>query len=1031
MRRCSFKLAALLSTSLVPALGGSPAVAQSTQADPPVAAAQEATPPVAAGNGDRAKTADIIVTGSRIARKGFDAPTPVTVTDAQDLKLSGQPNVERSLLQLPQVTPGGSTAFSNNVSATGGGFADLNLRGLGSNRNLVLVNGRRFAIVNPSQITDVNTIPQDLIERVEIVTGGSSAVYGSDAIAGVSNFILKDHFTGLKLRAQGNLVEHSKTPTINADLTAGADFADGRGNIVVSLNYMNRKANTRGDFDWSPFSYNLGESCVVNGTGTATLPGQALAVPAGQTCQQAGGMMGYIFSGSNDIPNGRIYGLPAFGGSNAALNAAYVAAGVAGFSSTGITFNDAGTVARPYRAPADSYNINSFNSLQNGQRRYMGNAFAHFDASDALKFYSEFHYSHNRIFSQVAPVNYSSPFILNTDNPYLSPQMQTILRMLDSTETGLTTIVQGPGSYATTPNDGLVVVSLARRFAEVGARSQINTRDVYRGMLGVRGDIGSLSDRFLTDLKYDAYYSLARSSETIAVFNGASKTRFQESLLRGAGGASPLCNMFGQNLSVACVAAIRTDAEATTKAKLQVAQASIAGSLFALPAGPIGFSVGAEWRKTDGRFLPGPNLMAGDVAGYAAILPTRGSVTVKEAFGEIRVPLIHDTFLIKSLSANAGARISDYSLGGVGLVATYFYGAEWEVTRDLNFRGQYQRAIRAPTVGELYAGQVNNFGNGTDPCSSRAATAQQTAEVRALCIATGVPAANVFTLAVQPQSTIFLLSGGNPDLDAERAKTYTAGAVFTPQFIPRLSLSIDYYDIAVSGAIGQLGGGVQNVMNLCYYVTKDASSSYCNAIPRNATTGEVLVSDPIKVLNANTGGIKTRGIDFGLAYRLPLDTGFGIAQDSSIAFRSTFSRLLKFDNTPVQDLPLVNECVGSFGNSCGDPKPRWRGTTRVTWAAGDFSLSLQHRYIGPVTTDRYLVPLRQGSLTVPALNSLAYPRIGAQNYFDLSFNLLIDKRMELYGGANNVANRDMPNITSPGFYDPMGRELFLGVSIHY
>jgi outer membrane receptor protein involved in Fe transport len=1015
----------MLSTSLASLFGSAPVLAQVATA-PAEAEASAATDTQA-----RTPASDIIVTGSRIARKGFDAPTPMTVADSQELKLSGQVNVERSLLELPQVTLGGTNAFSNQVSATGGGFADLNLRGLGSNRNLVLVNGRRFAIVNPSQITDVNTIPQDLIERVEIVTGGSSAVYGSDAIAGVSNFILKDHFTGLKARSQVNLVEHSRTPTFSADLTGGVDFAEGRGNIAVSLNYLNRKANTRGDFQWSPFSYNLGESCVVAGTGTATLPGQALTVPAGQTCQQAGGMVGYIFSGSNDIPNGRIYGLPAPGGANAALNAAYVAAGIGGFNSTGITFNDAGTVARAYAAPGDSYNINRFNSLQNGQRRYMGNAFAHFDVSDALKTYGEFHFSHNRVFSQVAPVNYSSPFVLNVDNPYLSPQIQTVLRLLDSAETGRTTITQGPASFSTTPNDGLAVVSLARRFAEVGPRSQINTRDVYRGMIGFRGDIGSVSERFLTDLKYDAYYSLSRSSETIKVFNGVSKTAFQQSLLRGPGGASPLCNMFGQNLSAACVAAIRTDAEATTRAKLQVGQASLAGSLFPLPAGPVGFSIGAEWRKTDGRFLPGPNLVAGDVAGYAAILPTRGSVTAKEVFGEVRVPLIHDTFLIKSLSANAGARISDYSLSGVGTVTTYFYGVEWQVTRDLNFRGQYQRAIRAPSVGELFAGQVNNFANANDPCSSRAATAQQTAEVRALCVATGVPAANVFTLAVQPQSTVFVLSGGNPNLDAETAKTYTAGLVLTPHFIPRLSLSVDYYDIAVSGAIGQLGGGVQNIMNLCYYVTKDASSSYCNAIPRNATTGEVLISGPIKALNANTGGIKTRGVDFSLAYRLPLDTGLGLAPTSSLAIRSTFSRLLKFNNTPVQDLPVVNECVGSFGNSCGDPKPKWRGSNRVTWTVGDFSLSLQHRYIGPVTTDRYLVPLRQGAAATPSLASLAYPRIGAQNYFDLSFTLLIAKQMEIYAGANNLTNRDMPNITSPGFYDPMGRELFLGVSVTY
>jgi outer membrane receptor protein involved in Fe transport len=986
----------------------------------------QAAAPAATAPAEAPPATDIVVTGSRIARSGFDAPTPVTVTTGEDVKLSGQPNVERALLELPQVANTSVGTFSNVLTGAGGGYADLNLRGFGANRNLVLVNGRRYAIINALGITDTNTIPTSLVERTEIVTGGSSAVYGSDAITGVANFILKRNFEGLEAKAQVNLVPHTTTPTFDLNLTGGKNFAEGRGNIAVSFNYLDRKGNLRGDFDWSRYSYILGESCIVAGSGTATQPGTRLTVPSGQTCQQAGGIIGYVANGSGDVPNGRIFGIPAAGGSNAGLNAAYAAAGLGSLTANGFTFDATGAQVKTYDTVTDGFNTTPYNNLQSGLRRYMANGFGHFDFSDAARLYGEFHYSHNEQAVQIAPANYNAPFLINTNNPYLSAPVREILRQLDLAETATSTVTHGATTFSNAPNDGLAQVSFGRRFTELGARAGENTRDVVRFAVGMDGKIGNVGDHVLTDLKYDIYYTYSHAREDLAVRNGVSKSKLQQNML-SVGGAAPVCDPFGQNLSATCLAALRVDALSRNNAALQVAQASLTGNLAPLPAGPAGFSLGVEWRKTTASFIPSAALAQGDVAGYNAALPTSGSVNVRELFGEVRLPLIHDTPLIRDLSLNAGFRGSDYSLSGVGKVWTYFYGADWQVSREISLRVQHQRAIRAPSVGELYAGVSTFSATLNDPCSARSATAQQTASVRALCVATGVPAASVFTQSVQPAPFIYAQSGGNPNLKAEKSDTFTAGLVLRPSFLPRLSFSADYFNIKVDGAISALGGGAQNVFNLCYYVIQDANSEFCRAIPRSSSTGEILDSNPARILNANTGGLRTRGIDFGAVYRIPLDIG---SHHSTIDLRSNYTYLLEYTVTPVQALPISNRCEGAFGPTCGDAKPVWRGTTRVTWRMDDLSLSLRHRYIGPVTSDRYLVPLRQGA-TPPSLSSIAFPHIDAQHYFDLSFNLDVTKQFSLYGGANNVFNRDMPNTSSVGLYDPMGTELFLGVSVRY
>jgi iron complex outermembrane receptor protein len=975
-------------------------------------------------------TGDVVVTGSRIARNGFDAPTPVNVVDAQEVKLSGNLNIERTLQQIPQTVAsqlGGAT--SNTVP---GGYADVNLRGFGSTRNLVLVNGRRFAIFGPEQVVDLNTIPSTLIARTEIVTGGSSAVYGSDAITGVVNFIMRNDFEGVEARGQVNLAAPTATPTYNVDLTVGGNFADGRGNVVVSANYLDRGSITRGQRGDFAF-LSLADACVVKGTASATGPGTPFTPPAGQGCVAGGGELGFVASGSGDIPNGRFSGIPSFGGTNAALNAAYAAAGLTGLGGRGFTFNDAGTAARVAITPQDDFNLGPDNYLIQPQKRWMINSFAHYDFTDAITGYAEFHYSNNEVSARLAPTNVGAPTLFNVNNPYLTPALREVFRQLDLAETGTATVVSGTATRTTTPGDGLALVTAGRRYVEVGPRQATERRNVFRVAGGLRGDLGSASDDFLTDLKWDAYYTYSRSENTLLLQNALSRSRLQASLLSN-GTAAPVCNIFGGNVTEACASAIRINATNSTIATQQVAQASLTGNLFRLPAGPVGFSGGYEWRNVSASFSPDSFLASGDVAGFNPGLPTSGKVTVNEGFGEVRVPLIHNTPLIDSLAFNGAFRYSKYSLEGVGGQWTYSAGLDWRVIPDMTLRGQYQRAIRAPNVGELYGGINRVVGAATDPCSSRAPASQQTAAVRAVCIATGVPAANVFTLAVQPNNIIPADFGGNPNLGAEKSNTYTAGAVFTPRFAPGLYLSVDYFNIDLEGAIAALGGGLQNSFNLCYLTLQDASSEYCRAFTRDPRTGEL--NDPFvaRILNANTGSLKTSGIDFAGRYRVPLGWN-----NAALELNSSYTYLIEFTSTPVAAFPNIqNKCAGAFGTTCGQPLPYWRGTSRATLNFGDFSISARHRYIGPVTTDRYLVPVRQNAATAPPITNFAFPKLNAQHYLDLSFSATVGRTVEFFGGVNNVLDNNPP-ITTQGpnsntysaTYDVLGPEVFLGATVKF
>jgi len=974
---------------------------------------------------------EVVVTGSRLSARGFKAPTPVTVIGSEEIGLSGTQNVETLLNDTPQFL--GSQNNGPTANTVPGGTATLNLRGFGAQRNLVLVNGRRFTITGPDQTTDINTIPASLIKRVETVTGGSSAVYGSDAITGVVNFIMKDDFQGVELTAEARQDTHTKTKTYTADLTFGTNFADDRGNVVVALNYLDRGGYSRADRGgWAMPT--MADGCVTAASYSDTRPGTPLAIPAGQTCLTAGGRPGLIFGGSGTIPNGRFVtvGSP----SSASLTAALAAAGLSGLGSRGFTFDNAGKVARPATTPGDDYDLAPANYIVIPQRRWLANMSGHYEFNAHVTGYAEANYSNNRVSMQLAPSGFGGNFLLNVNNPYLTPQLQEVLRQLDQLEVGTVRATNGTSSLTTTAGDGLAILNINRRVPEIGNRTNTSDRSAFRSAIGLRGDLGSVSDSYLRNLKYDAYYTYTRTTDTSTSGGAISLSKVQAGLL-SVNGAAPLLNIFGANLSPQGISSIAVASTNYTESSQQVLAASLAGELFDTWAGPIDFSTGAEYRKASARFVPDSFLASGDVSGFNAAQPTQGSESVKEVYGEVRVPLLKDSPLGERASVNGAFRYSDYDLAGVGGVWTYSVGGEYAPISDVTLRGQFQHAIRAPNVGELFGGNTTSGPSAVDPCSSRQPTAQQTAAVRAICVATGVPAASVFSLAVQPNTFISQVSGGNPNVGPEKSDTTTFGVVLQPRFLSGLMLSVDYFKINLDGAIAPLGGGIANTLSLCYNTIQDASSAFCKAITRDPLTGQIAAPGYVTTTNGNTGGLKTSGVDINANYRFNLAWGpFG---DSRFDIGTNLTYTDEFTATPVQALPATkNYCVGSFGPTCGQPIPRWKGASRISWRSGPATLSLRHRYIGEVTVDTYLLPKRLGA-AFPDKATLTTPVIKAQSYFDLTGAYDVTKDLSVTAGVRNLFDKNPPivgssapsNNTFSATYDVEGRVVYASVTARF
>ncbi|PHQ63112.1 MAG: hypothetical protein COC10_07905 [Sphingobium sp.] len=944
---------ALLRTGVAPAILGAALISSAAIAQDTAVLPQD-TEAGAAASGDV-----IVVTGSRIARRNLDTPAPIAVVGQEEFKLSGTVNVEQVINTLPQVIPG-TTSFSNNP---GGGVSTLNLRGLGATRTMVLVNGRRWMFYDASQLVDLNTIPTFLLEDVNVVTGGASAVYGSDALAGVVDFTLRKDLVGVEAGAQYNITGDGDGRRYEAYIALGTELGDGRGHATVYGEYYNRASVFQGARGFSNEA--LGE----NDDSTGLIPGGSSTTPQGRFTSTIS---------ADACPTGNV------------------------FCSPGAFYGSAG-VSRP-RTAADLYNFAPANYLQVPQERYLLGGYADYEIADGHTAYTEVTFVNNRVANELAATPVTGTFNVNIAavSPFISASDIAALTQLDGIA----------GASGSTVGDGVVPLSIQRRVIESGSRNSLDERNAFRFLVGMRGPI--------TDaISYDAYYSYARTRNSNIQAGNISRSAFQ----RGLDGTDPAINIFGPGtLTQPMVDQISILAQNGDVSTLQVANASISGSLFNFGMGgdDVGFALGGEYRKMSSEFIPDTALSSGDVIGFNAGDPTAGSYNVKEIFAELRIPIAANKPGIYQLEVTGAGRYSDYSLGAVGGVWTYAAGATYAPIRDITFRGQYARAVRAPNVSELFGGQAVGFPTAQDPCAQAAAATDAT--VRDLCVATGVPAAAVGTAGVQINSQIQGVFGGNPDLQEETSDSYTAGVVLRPSFVPGLSITADWYNITVKNSISVLGGGLGNSLDLCYNQIQDVNSVYCQAFvgSRNALgqfDGEV----PPAILNANVGKLEVEGVDIDISYSKPM--GFGLfGEESRINFQFMGTYTIKNNVTPVADLPdIVNECAGKFGVlACGDPTPKYKWTTRLSWIDGPLTSSFRWRHLSSVrddddTTDYFV------------------EKIPSYNLFDLSFSADVTENFNMSMGVNNIFNKT-PKIlgfnqeqanTYPGTYDVLGRDFFV------
>jgi iron complex outermembrane receptor protein len=968
----------------------------------------------AAADTANGEVSEIVVTGTRIPSPNLTSIAPVTTVGNADIKAQGVTRIEDITNSLPQVFAGQGSSISNGST----GAATVNLRGLGSSRTLVLIDNRRLMPGDPADpAADLNFIPAALVERVDVLTGGASATYGADAVAGVVNFIMLKNFEGVRLDAQYSGYQHSnheggiqsvlstaashasdpsqfKFPTGSSfdgegsevSLTLGANAPDGKGNITAYATYRQNNPILEGQRDFS--------SCTLN-SGT---------------------------------PNFAEFGC---GGSGTAFPAR-----VGSFVVDPTTFN----TFRP-RTGADVFNFGPANFFVRPDERYSLGAFAHYEIAPWAEAYMDTMFMDDNSTSQIAAGGiFAGTFNVNCANPLLSAQQSSVLL----STTGASCAANPGGTFTGT---------VARRLqsAEAGGRDQELRHSDYRIVIGLRGDLGK-------NWNYDGYMQYGSVEFNAKQTGNFNTSRIQQALNvvqtptgpQCAPGADPGCvplNIFtSQFISPAAIKFLDATSFSSGNTTERVVSLAFTGKLgdyglkSPMASEGVGVAFGAEYRREHldsvADFLSTNGLVNGN---GGANPPVNGGFDVYELFGEARVPLISDMPLAKDVSLELGYRFSSYS--SVGDTNTYKVGGEWEVIDGLRFRAGYNRAVRAPNVVELFSPQNVVLDGTQDPCAGLTAGNP----LVATC-------ANVFHLTTTQVLAIEKNSanqyngqvGGNPNLKPEISDTYTGGVVFQPSFVPGLSVSLDYFNIKVDQFISNIGENL--ILNQC---VTTANPFFCNLVHREPGNNSLFI-DPtgfVQDTTLNTGSLKTTGVDLNVAYRTDL-SALGLGDNGSISANLVGTWLDSLDTQSLPGGPTYN-CKGLYGTVCGIPAPEWRHKLRVTWntpySYGDWvktlSFSAQWRYFGKVNLDAYS---GDPQLNNPGLQYETDRTFHAMNYLDLTANFTVHNNLNFRVGVNNVFDKDPPIVgasncpagncnggTFAQVYDALGRFVFVGLSADF
>ncbi len=932
---------------------------------------------------------EVVVTGSRIIRKNLVTASPVTTMDAAEITFSGTTRIEDLLNTLPQTFNAQNSTVANGATGT----ATVNLRGLGSSRTLVLLNGRRMQPGDPlSPSTDLNFIPSALVKRVDILTGGASSVYGSDAVAGVVNFILDTDFEGVRADAQYSFYQHNNRNKAiqdinraknfdvpsgsitdggawNLSLALGGSFADDRGHASAYLSYRQINNIPKSNRDYS--------NCALTATTGGTVCG-----------------------GSSTTPWGTFW----------TDNADYLVDPV-----TGDFIERNGEV----------FNYGPYNFYQRDDKNYTGGAFINYEVNDYIEVYTEFMFMDDRTNAQIAPSgNFYRTNSINCDNPMLSPEQVAII----------CTAFGKSGSESAT-------LWMGRRNVEGGPRNADIRHTAYRMVTGFKGD---LDDNW----SYDVYGMYGSSIYQEAYTNDLNVTRIRRALdvivdpdtglpacRTAIDGTDPSCvpwNVFKKDgVTQAAVDYITGIGIAKGETKTQIVSGSLSGSLeeygLKFPGAEEGVSVaiGAEYRKETSEFTPDESFSMGLLAGQGgATQAVGGSFDVKEFFGEAVIPLVQNAEFAKELSLELGYRYSDYSTAGS--TNTFKVAGTWTPINDIRFRAGFNRAVRAPNILNLFSPQRFGLGGSEDICAGDAVNGLVNGFTAAQCANTGVTAAQFGNIPGNPADQYNTFGGGNPNLLPETANTITIGVVIAPEAVPGLNISVDWFDIKITNTIGALGA--DDIITTC---ANTGDAQLCGLINRDSS-GTLWRSDQgfTVTTSQNIGQLRTQGVDVNASYSADIEDN-GMLDFNLIG---TYMIKSEFEN------PLTSyDCTGLFGNQCGTPTAEWRHRFRTAWVTPfDLTVSATWRYIGSVMNDDSSAnPNLANAGNQEKWEASGVWKIGARSYFDLALMYPATEEIEVTVGVNNVFDKEpalFPSISDTsyqGTYDPLGRYIFFGVQTNF
>ncbi|MES3081720.1 TonB-dependent receptor [Sphingomonas faeni] len=921
-------------------------------------------------------------------RPDLESASPVAVVDAQQIQSQGIVNTQDLLQKLPQVGIPGLSRTNSNFLTSGNGVATINLRNLGDSRTLVLVNGRRFVpgVVGTS-IVDVNNIPADFVERIEVVTGGASAIYGSDAIAGVVNYVLKTDMQGITARAQYGLTSRGDNPNYTASITGGTKFgSDGQGSIILNGTY----------------SKDLG------------LLSNKRAISA-QDCSAAGcGPQSY----SSYPAQGRFQFTNANGASSNA----------GGYASNLFTFNPDNSVVTGFPT-GYGFNRNAVRRISTPIERYLAAGAAQYKFSDAVTAFLEGTYAKTKSSSQIEALALDSGLDVGAgyaiDNPYIpaSIRQQIIARNSDGIAS----------------ND-VTSIAFRRRQNEVFSRSNTNSRDTFRIAGGFRGDISpkwqyEVSGVYgqLKDNTRSQDIDITKYANALDAVTDATGTIVCRDPAARAAGCAPI-NLFGYNTASAAASTyVQSDVPRSVAIKNTqfVANASLSGSLLTLPYGDVKVAFGGEYRREKSSENWDALTNAGLNSGNQTP-DTVGQFNVKEAFGEIDIPLLKDLPFVNSLSLQGAARYSDYST--IGTVFSWNAGGEYSPVRGLRFRGNYAVANRAPNIGELFSSASETFPSVQDPCDG--VTAASTGTYANACrqipaIAAAVRNGGTFQYTLADIQSINGFDGGNRNLTEEKAKTITLGAVIAPDQIRGFSLTVDYFNIKLDNAIGIVPRATS--IQQCLLTSQP---QFCNNVIRYDNTGYIRT---VNAQNINISDTKTSGIDVNLRYGRAL----GLITDDRLDLSVLYTHTISYKSQSDPAAP-VNSGVGNleFGGVFRD-----KVNATASYSAGPFSVNWTATYLSPmVDTVRDEFAEYADSIDL-APEIAAHNEIKARIYHDVQLRARVgeeSKQMEMFFGVTNLFDRKPPKLedsvfygtitgttTAADIYDPIGRRFYVGAQLRF